>query len=143
MERSRTWTLIGAAAAYVLFGTGTAMLAAAARSPAAVTGWRALAWLGSLAVFGIHFVRERRRRDGRTRAATRVALAVALGAAGVAALGPLRAHWQEPGRLRLTVLSVLAWPLLTGIPAFAVALVGEYIGDRWASRTSPSQRDVA
>jgi hypothetical protein len=74
-----------------------------------------------------------------------VAFAVALGAAGVAALGPLRAHWDEPTRLRLILLSVVAWPLLTGVPAFLVALFGRVLLDHARglpipTRVSPNER---
>src|SRR5438045_1798723 len=124
MPRSRLRTALLAGTAYVLIGTGTARLAAHAYSPFGVKGWRWVAWLLSLAVFTLHFGLERRWHVQRGRAALDVALGVALGAFVVAVLGPLRAHWAEPSQSRLVVLSVIAWPVLTGVPAFAVALLG-------------------
>ena len=138
MRQSRSWTLLIVAAAYVLVGMGTAFLAGTASSQAGVKAWRFVAWFASLLVFAFHLVRERARGDGRTRAALWVAAAVALGAAGVAALGPLRAHWSEPARLRLALLSVVAWPLLVGIPAFCVAVVfGALLERRSRIRPTP------
>lgn len=119
-----------AGAAYVAIGTGTTVLAGSASSLAGVKAWRLAAWLLSLAVFGLHFAMERRRFDGHVRVAVHVALGVALGALGVAALGPARAHWADASRTRLVLLSLVAWPIITGVPAFATALVGGMIVDR-------------
>lgn len=123
MRRLRVSTLLLASTAYVVVGIGTAMLAGTASSLGGVKGWRATAWLLSLVVFLVHLAVERRRAEGRRSVAAHVALAVALGAFGVAALGPLRAHWAEPARFRLALLSIVAWPLLTGVPAFFAAFV--------------------
>lgn len=38
----------------------------------------------------------------------------------------------EPGPLRLVVLSLVAWPILTGVPAYVVALVGSMVLNRGA-----------
>jgi len=123
MRRTRVGTLLFASAAYVIIGTATAALAGIASSPAGVKAWRLAAWLLSLGVFATHIVSERRRQLPPVSVATSVALAVALGAFVVAALGPFRAHLGDPSRLKLALLSLIAWPLLTGIPAFVVALL--------------------
>ena len=129
-----------AGAAYVLVGTGTAILAGMASSSAGVKGWRLAAWLLSLAVFGVHFAIERDRGGRRVTVAARVALAVAIGGLGVAVFGPIRAHWGEPARLKLAMLSLVAWPLLTGVPAFVVAILGGVACDRLGvgTRSTPS-----
>jgi hypothetical protein len=126
--------LIAVSAGYILAGFGTTILAGSASSLAAVKAWRLGAWLLSLIIFGLHFAGERRFRTRPASGALYIACAVAVGAAGVAALGPLRAHWAEPARLRLVLLSIVAWPLLTGVPAFVVALSGRLLLD--TSRTS-------
>lgn len=131
-RHDRVLPLLLAAAAYVVAGIGTAALAGMTTSAGGVKGWRAAAWLLSLAVFAIHFAIEHRRRVRPSSVALQVALAVSLGAFGVAALGPLRAHWADPSRLRLALLSVVAWPVLTGVPAFLVALLGSFLLDRHA-----------
>ena len=134
--------IVLAAAAYVLIGTGTSMLSAAAPSVALGKGWRLAAWVLSVMVFSIHFAIERQHHQRPVRVATRVALAVAIGAFGVAALGPVRMHWGEPTRGKLVLLSLVAWPILTGVPAFVVALVGAVALDRLAEPnvdTAPRQ----
>src|SRR5665647_818546 len=86
-------TILLASSGYVIAGTATSFLAQAAPSAAAVQGWRLTAWLLSLAVFGLHFAIERRGQVLRRSVAWHVALAVALGAFVVTALGPIRTHW--------------------------------------------------
>ena len=141
--RTRAEVVLLAGAAYVLVGTGTAILAGMAPSSAGVKGWRFAAWLLSLVVFAVHFAIERHRDARRVSVAARVALAVAIGAFGVAALGPFRMHWGEPARLKLAMLSLVAWPLLTGIPAFVVALIGNIVLDRLAGGTHASRSRAA
>lgn len=137
------WTVLLAGAAYVLVGTTTAMLAGHASSSVTVKGWRVAAWLLSLAVFGIHFAVERGRGERRVSVAVQVALAVAIGALGLAALGPVRTHWGEPARLKLVALSLLLWPILTGTPAFVAALLGGFVLDRAAGRIQQSRSRAA
>jgi hypothetical protein len=139
MRQINVWTVLLVSASYVVVGIGTAMLAGVASSPAGVQGWRLAAWLLSVAVFGVHLVIERSRREARPGAARQialqVALAVALGALGVAALGPVRSHWGEPHLLNVAILSLVAWPVLTGVPAFAAALTIVFLLDRLGART--------
>ena len=138
MRQNRVRTLLLAATAYVIVGTATAALAGAASSPSGVKAWRLAAWLLSLGIFGVHIAIERRRQLSSISIATSAALAVALGACIVAALGPFRSHWSDPSRLKLALLSLVAWPLLTGIPAFAVALLVVSVLDRVSAGTRAS-----
>lgn len=142
-RQRKAWIILLAAVAYVLIGTGTSMLAAGASSSVGGKVSRLAAWLLSLVVFGVHLAIERSRDPRRVRVAARVALAVAIGAFGVAALGPLRMHWGEPARLKLVMLSLVAWPVLTGVPAFVVALLGGIGLDRFAAGTEASPSRVA
>ena len=130
MRLIRLRTVLLAGAGYVIVGTATAALAAMASSPSGVKAWRLLAWLLSLVIFGVHFAIERRRGPRAVTVAMNVALAVALGAFVLAAVGPLRSHWGDPSRVKLAFLSLVAWPMLTGIPAFLVALVASSVLDR-------------
>lgn len=143
MRRPHSWTLLFAAAAYVVASSATAVLSGVASSPTTVKAWRLAAWLLSLVVFIAHLAVERRRRLRSVSVARYVSGAVALGAMGVAALGPLRAHWGEPDRIRLALLSIVAWPILTGVPAFLVALTIGLVLDRVAQRPSDSSSRVA
>lgn len=131
-------TLLLAGAAYVVASIGTIALSRVAPFPASVKTWRLAVWLLSLAIFVTHFVIERNRRLPRAAVAARVAIAVAIGAFGVAMLGPVRAHWGDAGRLKLILLSIVAWPVLTGVPAFVVALIGGLALDRLTGGTQLS-----
>ena len=118
---------------YMTIGIATAALAGAAGSSAGVTGWRLTAWILSAAVFLWHIVVSRPRHgDSAVHSATRVALAVALGACLLAIAGPVRSHWGEPHPGRLLLLAVVLWPVITGLPAFLVALVAEHLLGRLA-----------
>ena len=143
---SRTATVLLVGAAYVAASVGTASLSGVASFPASVKAWRLAAWLLSLAIFVTHFLVERNRRLPLTTVAARVGIAVAVGAFGVAVLGPVRAHWGDAGRMKLLLLSIVAWPVITGVPAFVVALIGGVALDRLtrgaqlSSRTRSNER---
>jgi hypothetical protein len=104
-----------------------------------VRAWRLAAWLVSAAVFAGHVAFERlgfRSRPGP--AATHVALAVALGAFGLA-LGAV-VHSLLSGtsadQRRLVLIALVVWPVITAIPAFLVAMVGgEVLAWLWARGT--------
>ena len=127
---SRLWLVDIVGAAYVVIGIVTAALAGRAASPRAVTAWRLAAWLLSLAAFLAHLVYDRMKPDSSSASSARhVAAAVALGAFLLAAVGPVRSHWGAPNFWRVAALSIVVWPVLTGIPAFVAALVaGSIIG---------------
>ena len=128
---------IVAAVAYALVGITTAALAGAAGSPAGTKGWRLAGWVLSLAVFLAHVVASRRRSTSSPlRAAARVALAVAIAALVLAIVGPVRGHWGEPSTGRVVLLSVVVWPLMTGLPGFVVAYAAGRLFDRIARRAS-------
>jgi hypothetical protein len=110
---------------YAVVGIVTADLARSAPSPQMRTVWRLTAWLLSLIGFAGHIAHEQLRLRSAVRAtAAHTAAAVALGAFALAAAGPVRGHWGASDFWRASVLSLLLWPVLTGVPAFLVALVG-------------------
>jgi hypothetical protein len=49
-------------------------------------------------------------------------LAVALGAFGLAAAATVRALLSGTGNMRLHAIALVAWPMLTAVPAFLVAI---------------------
>lgn len=112
-----------AGAAYAVAGVATADLAKGATSIQSRNGWRLAAWVLSALVFMSHVAYERlRARETVPRTARHAAGAVALGAFLLAAAGPVRAHWADEHFWRVTALSLVLWPVLTGIPAFLAAL---------------------
>lgn len=138
MRQSRVSRILFAAAAYVVIGASTAALAKAAPSSAAVRDWRLAGWLLSLSVFITHFFAERARHQRSVIRALNVALAVALGALVLAALGPVRTHLGQQSALKAVLLSLIAWPLSAGIPAFVAALVGDALLHALAGRKTAS-----
>ena len=127
------------AISYALVGVVTAELSGHAQSPQLRTAWRLAAWVLSLIIFVSHLSYERLRVGNTTTvAALRTAVAAALGAFALAAVGPVRSHWGAADIWRTVVLSLVTWPVLTGIPAFLVALLGGSVLGR-VFRREPSE----
>jgi len=88
--------------------------------------WRLAAWIVSIAAYVGHLGYERLRlRSSALAGALRVALAVALGAFGLA-VGAI-AHSISAGtsseHRRLLLVALAAWPAITGLPAFLVTWI--------------------
>lgn len=117
-----------AGAVYLIAGLVFATLAGSAPSPALRTTWRAAAYLVSAVVFAVHIRHERMRRDRPPlTTALHVAIGVALGACGLALAANLHAlSTPSANRVRLAV-ALVAWPVLTGVPAYLVALVASSV----------------
>ena len=128
-----------AGALYLIVGLVFADLAGWAASPAMRTTWRAAAYLISAIVFAMHIRHERvRRGDPPLTTALHVSLGVALGACALALAANVHAlSTPSANRARLGV-AIVAWPLLTGVPAFLVALVAASMLKRSADSPSPS-----
>ena len=129
------------AIAYAVVGAATAALAGAAVSTQMRTAWRLAAWLLSLTAFIGHVAYEQLRLESAVRAtAVHAAAAVALGAFALAAAGPMRAHWGAADFWRASLLSLPLWPVITGVPAFLVALVAAKVLKRLSGgdRSMPS-----
>jgi hypothetical protein len=124
---------------YAAVGVLTAELAKSADSMQMRSFWRLAAWGLSLVVFSGHVGHERfRARSVTKQAALHVAAAVALGTFALAAVGPVRAHWNAADFWRTAVLSLPLWPVLTSVPAFLVALLAGSLLDRVADRERPA-----
>jgi len=102
-----------------------------------VTVWRLAAWLVSAVAYAAHICYERfRLRNPPHSAALHIALAVALGAFGLAAGANIHSLWVESSteHRRLLLLALGLWPVLTALPAFLVAL-----GAGWALARAGAQ----
>jgi len=98
--------------------------------------WRLAAWLVSAIAYAAHICYERfRLRNSPRSAALHVALAVALGAFGLAVAANIHSlllgSTNEHRRLLLLALGL--WPLFTALPAFLVALVVSWVLARASS----------
>lgn len=91
-----------------------------------VIGWRWAAWLVSGILFAAHVAYQRFvLRNSPGRGATHVALAVAIGAFGLAvgALVHALVAGSSTAHRRLVLIALVVWPMITAVPAFLVALV--------------------
>jgi hypothetical protein len=130
------WALL-AGTLYVIIGVGFAPL-----SVPSVFFWRLAAWMVSAVVYAAHIGYEHFRiRSSPRSTALHVAFGAAVGAFGLAAAAIVHSLVTGTGNLRLLRIALLIWPLITGVPAFVVALVLTAVlarVSRWpAGRTGP------
>lgn len=111
-----------AALVYLIAGLTFGALAGRAVSHEMVITWRLFAWLLSAIAFGTHVVYELfRGRFPPAPAALHAAIGAAVAAMGLAAAAGIHSHLlPEPHRFP-TVIALISWPLVTGLPAFVVA----------------------
>ena len=101
---------------YPVVGITFALPTHSARSHAVVVAWRLAAWLVSAVTFASHIAYEHFRvRNTPARVALHAAVAVAIGAF-------LLALWVSYQHSR-PLLALIVFPLVTGVPAFVVALI--------------------
>lgn len=116
---------------YPVVGIAFAALAGLSASHAMLVTWRLAAWLGCAAAFAAHLGYELfRLRSPSLRAALHVSAAVALGAFVLAVWVNIQ-HWGASSPLAPWAL--VLFPAVTGVPAFAVALVAT-AGLAWLRR---------
>lgn len=112
------------AVVYPVAGIAFAALANPSISNGMRVTWRLAAWLVSAAAFAAHLGYEHfRLRSSPLRAAWHVSLAVALGAFALAVWVIVHAHWVGSNQSPLAPLALVVFPVVTGAPAFVVALV--------------------
>lgn len=112
-----------AGAVYACIGVGFAPL----RTPS-VFFWRLAAWVVSAIVYASHICYEHfRLRHPPRSAALHVAIGAGVGAFGLAAAATVRSLLIGRGNLHLLRLALVLWPVITGIPAFLVALTSSSI----------------
>jgi hypothetical protein len=106
--------------AYLLAGFVFGALAKTAASNQTRVAWRLAAWVISAVAFAAHIGYEQvQLGSSRRSTALHAALAVALGALGLAAAASL--HAQATHR-HFPIAALGIWPIMTGVPAFVVAL---------------------
>jgi hypothetical protein len=107
---------------YLVAGLAFATLAGGAASAQMRVTWRLAAWVISAAAFAAHIRYEHvRLRSSPRRTALHAAMAVALGAFGLAVAATV--HAQAVSSIRPAyALALVLWPVLTAVPAFIVAL---------------------
>jgi hypothetical protein len=109
---------------YAAVGVGSAALAGAAASDQMRSFWRLSAFVICAVVFAAHFAHEHFRLRSTVRTtAWRASVAVAFGALALALVANIHDLGSASGYRPRMLIALVAWPLLTGVPAFIVALV--------------------
>ena len=123
------------AAFYLVIGIAFAAFSDSATTNAIRLMWRRLAWLVCGVGFAAHILCEGfRLRNSPRLTAMHASVAAALAAGGLAVAANLH-EWRTASRYRPSIaLALVAWPLLTAIPAFVVAVIGAALLDRWRRR---------
>ena len=119
-ERSQRWVLAAllVGVVYVLIGRVFAVPADHARA------WRLAAWVVSGIAYAAHIGYERLTLRSSTRvAAVHVAVAVAIGAGGLALAGLIHSLSTGSELRPAWLLALVLWPAITAVPALLVALV--------------------
>lgn len=110
--------------AALLFGAVYLLVGRVSTMPTDNVGmWRLAAWVISAVTFTTHFWHEHFRLRGAYRpAALHIAIAVAIGAFGLAVAAMIHSL-STTGTIRPAwLLALILWPALTAVPAFLVAL---------------------
>ena len=108
---------------YFALGFGSSALAAAATSMRMVLFWRWSAFVASGVAFAAHIANESiRLRNAARSTAWHTAVAVAIGAFVLALGANLHDLGSAAGYRPRMLVALVAWPLLTAVPAFVVAL---------------------
>ena len=117
-------TAIVAGVLYPAVGIASGALAGAAASGQMQFFWRLSAFVISAVVFAAHIAYEHFRLRNMARpAAWHASLAVALGAFALALVANIHDLGSASGYRPRMLIALVAWPLLTAVPAFIVALV--------------------
>ena len=97
--------------------------------------WRLAAWVASAAVAAVHIGYEHYRLGSSPRpTALHAAGAVALGAFGLAVAANIHSLFAATRGQHSPLLALVAWPVITALPAFIVALVVAAVLARFSRR---------
>lgn len=118
----RTVILLGVV--YLVVGIAFAAPANSATSNQVRTAWRLAAWVISAVAFASHIGYEHfRLRNSALTTALHTSMAVAVGAFGLAVSANVHDLGSASGYRPRMLIALVAWPILTAVPAFVVALV--------------------
>ena len=109
---------------YFVIAIGFGAFARWAETASMRVNWNRLAFLASGIIFLVHIGYEHfRLRSSPRVTATHVALAVAFGAFALAVSANIHELWSAAGYRPRLLVALPVWPILTGVPAFIVALI--------------------
>lgn len=124
--KRRTWLFIVllVGAFYCTVGIAFGVFAAWSSSNRTVVAWRVASFVVSLVAFAIHIGYEHfRLRNRPLRNASHTSMAVAIGAFALAVAANIHSIGVASANHRLLAAALVIWPVMTGIPAFVVALI--------------------
>ena len=111
-------------AVYFAFGVAFAAFTSWSESNSMRVTWNRLGFLLSAVAFVLHIGYEHFRLGNSPRiTAGHVSIAVALGAFALAVSANIHGYRVGSNNKRLLALALVAWPAITAVPAFLVALV--------------------
>jgi uncharacterized protein (DUF486 family) len=111
-------------ALYFVFGIAFAAFASWSASDSMRVTWNRLGFLISAVAFTFHICYEHfRLRNSPLITASHVSIAVALGAFALAVNANVHGYRVGSSNKRLLAFALIAWPAITAVPAFAVALL--------------------
>jgi hypothetical protein len=124
-DRQRWFPMVVLAGAlYFVFGIAFAAFASWSASHSMHETWNRLGFLACAIAFALHIGYEHfRLRNSPLVTASHVSLAVALGAFALAVSANVHGYSVGSSNRRLLALALIAWPAITAVPAFMVALV--------------------
>jgi len=124
------------AVAYLVIGIMFGDLSDLAATNAMRLLWRRSAWLASGIGFAAHIAYGHFRLGNSPRTtAMHASIAAVLGAGALAVAANVH-EWMSASRYRPSMaIALFAWPLLTLVPAFVVALIAAALLDRWYRRS--------
>ena len=132
-KRKRSWILFSllTGATYTFIGLSFTVFGGWSGSNRGIVAWRIASFVASLIVFATHIGFEHFTLANRPVAvALHAATGVGLGAFGTAVAANIHAIGVADANHRNLAISLVVWPLMTGIPAFMVALIGA-LALRW------------
>lgn len=133
-SRDRSWIAVAVAAGALYVAIGRAFPNPEVNAQA----WRLAAWIASGVVFAAHIAYEYFRRRERTPSiALHTAVGVAIGGFGLAAWAMIRsaATAANPPLARFAI-ALVAWPLVTAVPAYVAAFAAGAVLARLTPRVS-------
>jgi len=109
---------------YLVVGIAFAAFAGWSASNQMRIAWRLTAWVISAVAFAAHVWYERfRLRNSALTTALHTSMAVAVGAFALAVAANVHGQWVASSHQSSLAFALVAWPALTAVPAFLVALI--------------------
>ena len=128
-SRRKQWlrTVILFGMLYVVVGIALGELANRA-ALSQIRAWRLAAWVISTVAFAAHIMYEHfRLRSSPVTTALHASLAIALGAFLLAVAANIHGQRVASSHQKALALALVAWPVLTAIPAFVAALIASAV----------------